>query len=188
MTDSRMSDYDDFASYLHNPFAFRFLSPEEKTSIVICKRTERFVTGYFIENECLELLKKYFGNRNLLEKNGLRIQFQNLKREVINNHLIGLILYGTDIQNTNCKLGNVEITKYTTNNGNTISLTIESITRILIKEYINDSDDDSDNNNSNDNNSSRNKYHNTNVKKLCRKDPLFNKYFESVKSMNLREI
>ena len=37
MTDPRMSDYDDFASYLHNPFSFRFLSQKKKQPLLFVK-------------------------------------------------------------------------------------------------------------------------------------------------------
>lgn len=188
MTDPRMSEYDDFASYLHNPFAFNFLLPEEKTAVVICKRAERFVTGYYIENECLELLKKFFGNRNELEKVGLKIHYEKLKKYVIDNNKIGVILYGTDIKNASCNLGNIEINKYTTNTGKCISLTIESITRTLIKEYINENGSNNRSNNESNNKNKNNRNKESNVVLLCKKVPLFDQYYNSVKNMNIRYI
>ena len=92
------------------------------------KRRDRFVEGYYHEQELRSLLNKYFGDLRQLLKTGLVYQFSNLKKEITEKNLLGLILTGVNI--------NTPIQKYTQTNFKMINLTTASITRTLLKEYF----------------------------------------------------
>ena len=141
-----------FESFLHNPW--KYPSKEESTAMLVFKRKERFVEGYNYFEDLQDLILTYFGNRENLEKYGLRKYYKELQHDVETNKLIGLILLGTEINQVPVKLN--FINNYTTQTGNTIDLTIVSITQTLITEYIKKE----------------------NVKKLCIATPNFQLYYD----------
>lgn len=102
--------------------------------MLVFKRKERFVEGYNYFEDLQDLILNYFGNRENLEKYGLRKYYKELQNDVETNKLIGLILLGTEINQVPAKLN--FINKYTSEAGNTIDITIVSITQTLITEYI----------------------------------------------------
>jgi hypothetical protein len=144
----------DFSNFLHNPWKYQ--TKEEAAAVLIFKRKERFILGYYIDNEIKELLRLYFGETHTeeLEKYGLVKPFKNLQVYVEQNNLIGLILYGTDINNYKI---DEKLNTYITNTGGKIDLTISSITQRLILDYIKKE----------------------NVDILCRKTPNFDIYYNN---------
>ena len=129
---SSYNNIPDFAAYLHNPFGF----PNEKqnAAITVFLRKQRFVEGYNINDNLRELIRQFFGNSNELVKNGLTFHYNQLKTYVEENNLIGLILYGADVNNIPDTLQ--YISDYTTLSNSIIKLQISTICQILVKEYF----------------------------------------------------
>lgn len=125
-----LNDAPEFASFLHNPWAFP--SKVEKTAITATLRKYRFIGGTDPDKDLYDLLHKFFGNLNDLHKFGLVTHFNLMKDHVIKYKYIGLVLYGTNISHDN----DILINKYQTNTGAVIPLTVKSITTRLITEYI----------------------------------------------------
>ena len=50
------------------------------------------------ELEKIFLMNNHFGDLNILYMNGVDIQYENLKSYILNNNIIGMILYGSDIK------------------------------------------------------------------------------------------
>ena len=146
-----MNDYPEFASFLHNPWAYP--SKVEQAAITSALRSYRFIGGTDIDKDVLELLNKFFGDLEQLHKFGLVKHYKELEEYVKENHLIGHILYATNIDDQK----NVSINKYQTNTGLVIDLTVKSITTRLIKEYIKSE----------------------NVEALCRQIPTFDIYYSA---------
>lgn len=143
-----MDNYTDFASYLHNPWAFP--TKEEQAAMLVFKRKERFVEGYYHITHLSNTIRMFFGDINKLHRDGLAIHYNQLKNYVIENHLIGLILNGTILED-DIKLG-----VYKTQDNNIFELTVKNICQYLIKEYIKSE----------------------NVEDLCRKTPNFEIYYK----------
>lgn len=146
-----MNDYPEFASFLHNPWAYP--TKVEEAAITSALRSYRFIGGTDIDKDVLEILYKFFGNVEQLHKFGLVKHYKELEEHVKSKHLIGHILYATNIDDKK----NVSINKYQTNTGVVISLTVKSITTRLIKEYIKSE----------------------NVEALCRQIPNFDIYYSA---------
>ena len=131
-----MSSYNnavDFASYLHNPFGFP--NEKQKAAINVFVRKQRFVEGYNINDNVRELITQFFGNTNKLVKHGLTFHYNELKSYVEENNLIGLILYGADVNNIPDT--HQHISNYITQSNSIIKLQISTICQILIREYFN---------------------------------------------------
>ena len=75
----------------------------------------------------------YFNNINSLHQRGLKYNFELLKNHVENSKLIGLILYGANINNLS---DNTLINKYHTQDKKVINITINSVCINLLNEYI----------------------------------------------------
>lgn len=144
---------DGFAAYLHNPYGYP--SPEEKAAILCWLRKEQSLPEYKIENELDELIIKYFGNLHFLHRDGLTVYFNKLKDEVIQKHMIGLIIYGADRSRDDKKY-----VTYTDMNNKKTDLTRQSICYTLLKQYI------------------------KNIEELCRKTPNFDVYYNSSGNKN----
>ena len=93
-------------------------------------RKQRFIDGYSIDEQIEQLLLYYFGDINKLQQDGLVKYYHLLKQYVIENKIIGLILYGKDISKDKI------IIPYITNKNKTIHLTIQSICNCLLTEYF----------------------------------------------------
>lgn len=151
-----MSSYNnvtDFASYIHNPFGF--LNNKQKAAVMCFRRRSRFVGGYDIYEHLREVTTRFFGNSKELIKNGLTKHYNELKSYVEENNLIGLILYGADINN----LVNKEqyISTYIKPNNSIIKIEITTLCQILLKNYFNNNE----------------KY----INELCEKTPNFHIYY-----------
>ena len=125
-----MDDQPEFAAFLHNPWAFP--TKKQEAAILCFKRKQRFVEGYDINQHLSSFLNIFFGDLNVLYKDGLQKHYSLLKEKVISNNLIGLILYGTNIDDPYNKVLNV----YETANGSYLTLNIKNICIYLIKDYI----------------------------------------------------
>jgi hypothetical protein len=125
-----MNDQPEFAAYLHNPWAYP--SKKGEAAILCFTRKQRFVGGYDVNEHLLSLLSRFFSDSMLLHKEGLQKYYNLLKKEVIEKKLIGLILYGTNINDEH----NSVINLYTTVNNTQIELTIKSICIFLVRDYI----------------------------------------------------
>lgn len=128
------NDVTDFAAYIHNPYGF--LNEKQKAAVLVFKRKGKFNEGYNINNNLRELLIKFFGNSIELVNNGLSKHYNNLKTYVENNNLIGLILYGADVNNV--KSEEQFITTYITPKNTLITLQVSPICQILLKDYFKD--------------------------------------------------
>tara|TARA_Y100000590_G_scaffold470537_1_gene666131 strand:- start:25 stop:480 length:456 start_codon:yes stop_codon:yes gene_type:complete len=126
------------------------LDKMEYASSLCFTRAERFVEGLYVRDELINLCKKYFGNCNILMKNGLVKQYNKLKEEVVNKNLIGLILVGLNLKD-------IVIDEYLTLNQEIIELTVKSISVYLIKEYFTKEE----------------------VVEMCKKTPNFNIYYKN---------
>ena len=115
-----------FSAYLHNPFGYSYLTETQKLAVDL----EKDKSGK-IEDRLYNLLMKNFGNREINEKMGLVHQYNRLKNIVLNDKLMGMIMWGADGNNDQ-----VEISKYTTSSGEIYTLTVQSICYRLIREYI----------------------------------------------------
>lgn len=106
------------------------LKPHEMSTALCFIRAERFMDGYSYIEEYLKLIKKYFGDIEILFKEGLRSQFFKLKQKVINEKCIGLILCATI---SDCEY---QINNYKTIKNDTIKLTTKSISNRLLNDYF----------------------------------------------------
>ena len=118
---------DGFAAYLHNPWGF----PTDIEKQTITKIKTVFEQYGDLGSVLKKYIQSYFGDRQKNQKEGLVKQYNILMKHVIDNKLIGIILWGADINNIN-----IEISKYTTSSNTEITLEVHSICQRLIKEYI----------------------------------------------------
>jgi hypothetical protein len=79
--------------------------------------------------ELIKLLKIDFGDLDILNHNGLKQQYESLKKKVIDGNKIDYIFNGLNINN-------ITINNYYTADYRLINLTISSICRILLKEFF----------------------------------------------------
>ena len=118
-----------FAAYLHNIFGFP--DDTQKAAILHFTEMEKSIENYTLTNHLDEVILKFFDSIENLHTYGLTKYYNLLKKEVVENNLIGLFLYGAD-KSKDDKLYQT----YITINRSTIELTRHSICYILIKEYI----------------------------------------------------
>ena len=112
-------------------------------------RAQRFIEGYYVENEITEFYHNFFGNTGRNQKYGLVKLYKDLKQEIIKKNKIGLILIGAN-------LDNILIDQYPTINNTIIDLTVKSISRVLLREHFTREEIDT----------------------LCRETPNFNIYYK----------
>lgn len=116
-----------FSAFLHNPK--NIISPEEDAAILCWTRKERFISGYYIQENLKSILLKYF-NTEYAHKNGLEHIYTNLVEHIKTFNLIGLFLWGYyKLDDSKDEI----ILKYKQQNGNIINLTINSICTHLLK-------------------------------------------------------
>ena len=127
-----MNDYINKSSSIFIPTTD--LNNKRSAAIMCFKRKERFVEGYNINNNLKELLNDYFQDSDKLVQDGLTIHYNRLKKYVEENNLIGLILYGSDIN----KIDNSDqyISEYVTLDNKRINLEITTLCQILLKNYF----------------------------------------------------
>jgi hypothetical protein len=113
------NDYEDFASYLHDPYSY----PSDEVKLLMKPFLEKCADNNdYILNHLSTLLSD-FKNNSLLHKYGLNHFYALLKTAVEKNDLLGLVWCGASEQ----KYNDVLLTRYTTVNNKTIRLTINSV-------------------------------------------------------------
>ena len=105
---------------------------EEEASRLCFVRKQRFVDNYNINIE-LNYLLFLFNNLDILHRDGLIKTYKKLKSIVIENNVIGIILYGCNLS----KKHNIKIGDYLNNDNKNIELYPRTICLYLIKEYFN---------------------------------------------------
>ena len=105
------------------------LNKEGNAASLCFTRAQRFIEGYYVENEVTELYNRFFGDTNVNQKNGLINQYKSMKEAVIKENKIGLVLIGAN-------LDDILIDTYPTIHNNIINLTVQSISRIFLREYF----------------------------------------------------
>jgi adenylate cyclase class IV len=107
-------------------------SNKEKSVIISVSRSERFGG----ENPTLKLSKylyKYFNNKVPLERTGLSVVYKQIRKEVIEKKLFGLILFGY------YKLEEeIPLRIYITQQSKSIVLSVKGICSTLINDYFKD--------------------------------------------------
>lgn len=106
------------------------LSSIEKAASSFFIRKQRFVDDYDVDKELICLCNEFFGERGYIEHTGLTVSFKKMKEKVQKENLVGLVLCGIN----KC---DAFVNYYTTESMAQIRLTIASITRTLVREYIN---------------------------------------------------
>jgi hypothetical protein len=101
----------------------------EQAGILCFIRAERFVGNYYVEEHITTLYKDFFGNTNVLQQTGLQVQYEKLKQRVIDEKLMGLVLHGMNIKN-------IIIDTYPTVHNMEIELSVESISKCLVRNYF----------------------------------------------------
>lgn len=145
----------DFSAFLHNPYGF--LNKKQQAAVLVFKRKSRFIDGYDLNLELKKIITSYFGNSYEIQKNGLTLHYNELKKYVEENQLIGLILYGANPNNVNNE--DQYISTYVNPQSKSIKLEISTICNILLKEYFSDEN-----------------Y----INELCEKTPGFDIYYSSL--------
>lgn len=118
----------DCASYLHNPYGYP--TKVEQAAILCFRRTPRFVEGYDVTEHLDEVILRHFPSLDALYHTGLVACFQELRQDVIDNHLIGLMLIGAD-RNAPNKV----YYRYNQVSGTELTLSRQSICYHLLKEF-----------------------------------------------------
>ena len=101
-----------------------------EASMMVWKRKARFVEGYNPIDNITDIIEKVFGDYDKNIKEGLVKQYKILKKIVIKDNLIGLVLLGKNVDKF--------ITDYITFNNNIIELSVSSICTILLVDYFTD--------------------------------------------------
>ena len=114
----------DFAAYLHNPWGF----PSEIGKKAIQRFTDIIPN---IDDYIYTTIMRFFGNKEENQNKGLTEQYQIFMKYIIDNKLIGIIIWGANINNINR-----DIVNYVTIDNKEITLGVNSICQYLIKEYI----------------------------------------------------
>ena len=127
---------DDFASYLHNPYGFA--TDNEQNAIHYFVRKQKVEKSYQMKSQLQQILTSHFGDSQKIHREGLDKQYKLLRKEVIDENLIGLIIWGTnEIPDDDNSL----ISTYTTAPDNTgeskkIQLEIKSLCQFLKRDYF----------------------------------------------------
>ena len=128
----------DFAGFLHNTFGYP--SKPQKAAIKYFKEKEENKEDWKIIPELKKIyeMNEHFGNLDSLHKKGLKKHYNAFKKYMIDNDLIGMVLYAADINNHTDEEQsphNSVINVYTTQNGDKITLNVNKISQFLLKEY-----------------------------------------------------
>ena len=107
----------------------------EKAASLVFSRAARFMDGYCVATHLTNVCTPFFGDTNVLQREGLVVQYGKMKQKVVQDNLMGLILLGV---NTN----DILIDYYPTAQGNLITLTVDSICKVLIREHFTKSEVD----------------------------------------------
>ena len=81
-------------------------------------------------------MDNHFGDLDIIYMNGVDIQYENLKTYILNNNIIGMILYGSDIKDDlDVLIADVEGIDNNTLD-NFYHLTIKTISKTIINDYL----------------------------------------------------
>lgn len=138
---------------------------EELAAVTYTKRIKRFYEHFDEYSELNDVIRKFFYDKLELEQTGLTVKYRELQKYVEEKYKIGFILLGLDEKNIPQEFKG-EILNYTTVNINNISLTIHSICKCLVDDFINKTVE-------------LNGYKNG-VEVLCRNLPNFNVYYSAL--------
>lgn len=142
---------DGFASFLHNPYQFKYLSNAGQAATMSFLRKERFIEGYNWTSELDEIILAEFPSIDVLHRDGLATHFNSLKQCVIlSKKKIGLFLLGADGSRPDR-----HFYRYQRQDGSVTALTRHSICKNLLKSFT-----DSD------------------IDKFCRETPNFRLYYK----------
>ena len=94
----------------------------------------RVVEGFDPVSELWNLLCPLFGDTRILQRTGLIAQINNLKIKVINENLIGLIIYGSNLKDDNDRI----IDTYPTLENKEITITLRSVCNALLNDHMTD--------------------------------------------------
>ena len=81
-----------------------------------------------LREEIITLYNKFFGDKNVNEENGPIVQYTEMKKFVIDNEMIGLVLCGVNYKD-------ILINNYTRVNLTCVQLTVSSITDTLTRIF-----------------------------------------------------
>ena len=101
----------------------------EEAASLFFRRKGRWVDGYDFRENLKEVCIKFFGDTNINQKYGLISQYKKMKEYVVENKLIGLFLLGINLKD-------ILIDTYPTVDNNIIDLTVDSISRVFLKEHF----------------------------------------------------
>lgn len=94
----------------------------------------RVVEGYDPVTELWNLLCPLFGDTRVLQRTGLVSQINTLKIKVTNEGLIGLIIYGSTLNDDRDRI----IDTYPTVDNKEITLTLRSVCNALLNDHMTD--------------------------------------------------
>ena len=123
----------------------------EEAASLFFRRKGRFVDGYDFRENLKEVCIKFFGDTNINQKYGLISQYNKMKQYVVENKLIGLFLLGVNLKD-------ILIDTYPTVDNNIIDLTVDSISRVFLKEHFTQDE----------------------IHCLCQTTPNFDKYYDHI--------
>lgn len=112
------------------------LDPVEKAASLVFVRAARFMEGYSPQDEIVKICKQFFGDTNSLQKHGLIHHYVKMKEYIVSKTQVGLVLFGVNTKE-------LLIDYYPTNQNNIITLTVDSICKVLIREHFTKSEVDS---------------------------------------------
>lgn len=107
----------------------------EKAASLVFSRAARFMDGYSVTNHLTDVCTSFFGDTNVLQREGLVAQYRKMKQKVGDDNLMGLILLGVNTKE-------ILIDYYLTVQDNVIALTVDSICKVLIREHFTKSEVD----------------------------------------------
>ena len=99
-----------------------------EASMMVWKRAPRFVEGFNPYQEINDIIFSFFGNNTKIHVEGLSKQYLELKKNIIENRTIGLVLLGREI--------NENIIKYEKEDHNITQITVSSVCHTLINSYF----------------------------------------------------
>lgn len=108
------------------------LNKEQKAASMYFYRFRPRFIDTDLREEIITLCNKFFGDKNVNEENGLIVQYTEMKKFVIDNEMIGLVLCGVNYKD-------ILINNYTRVNLTCVQLTVSSITRTLLREFFSSS-------------------------------------------------
>ena len=94
----------------------------------------RLIEGFEPITELWNLICPLFGDTRVIQRTGLITQINILKDTVDNRKLIGLIIYGANINDDLDRI----VDDYPTQDGRVITLTLRSICKALLNDHMTD--------------------------------------------------